>query len=61
MAKTRSEINYAYAKKSYDDIKLQVKKGKKEIIKKHAHENGESLNAYISRLIKQEIGEEYGD
>lgn len=61
MAKTRSEINYAYAKKAYDGIRLQVKKGKKEIIQKHASENGESLNAYINRLIKEEIGEEYGE
>ncbi len=60
MAKTRSEINYAYAKKAYDDIRLQVKKGKKDIIKAHAKKNGESLNGYINRLIKEDIGEEYG-
>jgi predicted HicB family RNase H-like nuclease len=61
MAKTRSEINYAYAKKAYDDIRLQVKKGKKDIIKAHAAKNGESLNGYINRLIRESIGKEYGD
>jgi hypothetical protein len=61
MAKSRSEINYAYAKKAYDDIRLQVKKGKKDIIKKYASKNGESLNGYINRLIKEAIGEEYGN
>lgn len=61
MAKSRSEINYAYAKKAYDDIRLQVKKGKKDIIKAYAEKNGESLNRYINRLIKEAIGEEYGE
>lgn len=61
MAKSRSEINYAYAKKAYDDIRLQVKKGKKDIIKACAEKNGESLNGYINRLIKEAIGEEYGE
>lgn len=61
MAKTRSEINNAYAKKAYDDIRVQVKKGKKAIIKSHASKNGESINGYINRLIKEDIGEEYGN
>lgn len=51
MAKTRSEINYAYAKKAYDDIRLQVPKGQKSVIKAHADSKGESLGGFIRRAI----------
>lgn len=51
MAKTRSEINNAYAKKAYDDIRLQVPKGQKEIIKAHADSMGESIGGFIKRAI----------
>lgn len=53
MAKTRSEINNAYAKKAYDDIRLQVPKGQKVIIKTHADKNGETLGGFIKRAIKE--------
>ena len=53
MAKTRSEINNAYAKKAYDDIRLQVPKGQKAIIKAHADENGETLGGFIKRAINE--------
>ena len=51
MAKTRSEINNAYAKKAYDDIRLQVPKGQKEIIKAHADSMGETIGGFIKRAI----------
>ena len=49
--KTNAEIKNAYAKKAYDDVRLQVKKGQKDIIKAHADANGESLNGFINRAI----------
>lgn len=55
MAKTRSEINNAYAKKAYDDIRLQVPKGEKAVIKAHADEKGETLGGYIKKAIKQRM------
>ena len=51
MAKTRSEINNAYAKKAYDDIRLQVPKGQKDIIKAHADSMGETIGGFIKRAI----------
>ena len=53
MAKTRSEINNAYAKKAYDDIRLQVPKGQKEVIREHATSNGETLGGFIKRAINE--------
>lgn len=61
MAKTRSEINNAYAKKAYDDIRLQVPKGQKSIIKAHADSKGESLGGFIKRAIKETLEREKED
>ncbi len=49
--KTNAQIKNDYAKKTYDDVRLQVKKGKKEIIKAHAEAVGESVNGYINKAI----------
>ena len=53
MRKSRSEINNAYAKKAYDDIRLQVPKGQKEIIKAHANARGETIGGFIKRAINE--------
>ena len=42
-----------YAKKNYDDVRLQVRKGQKEQIKAYAESLGESVNGLINRLIKE--------
>ncbi len=51
--KTTAQIKNDYAKKAYDDVRLQVKKGKKEIIKAHAEARGESLNGFVNRAIDE--------
>lgn len=42
-----------YMKNHYDEIKVRVDKGQKEIIKAHAEARGESTNAFIQRAIKE--------
>ena len=42
-----------YNAKAYDRIALQVKKGRKDIIKAHAENNGESLNGFVNRAIDE--------
>jgi len=44
-----------YMKENYDEIKVRVEKGKKEIIKAHAESTGESVNAFIQRAISEAI------
>ena len=44
-----------YISKSYDRINLLVPKGGKEQIKQAAAVQGESINGYINRLIKQDM------
>ena len=44
-----------YNKKSYDDIRLRVYKGKKEIIEQAAKNTGNSLNNYINIAIDKQL------
>ena len=53
--KTTAQVKNDYAKKAYDDVRLQVKKGKKEIIKSHATAHGESVNGFINRAIDSQM------
>ena len=43
-----------YMKANYDDIKVRVPKGEREIIKAHAEKrDGGSVNGFIQRAIKE--------
>lgn len=44
-----------YNEKSYDEIKVRVKKGNKDIIQKHAESKNETVNGLINRLLENEI------
>ena len=44
-----------YHAKTYDEIKLRVKKGEKEIITQQAKKKGLSVNSYVIQLIKSDI------
>lgn len=46
-----------YNEKSYDEIKVRVKKGNKDIIQKYAELNNETVNRMINRLLENEIPE----
>ena len=44
-----------YAAAKYDRVIVQVTKGGKERIRQQAARQGESVNGYINRLIKQDM------
>ena len=46
-----------YNEKAYDEIKLRVKKGNKNIIQKHAETKNETVNGMINRLLETEVPE----
>ena len=48
-------------KKNYDELKVRVQKGQKEVIKAHADRRGESLNGFIKRAIDETIQRESGE
>ena len=49
VSKAQQRAVNKYVKNNYDEIKLRMPKGKKEIIQAHAAQRGESVNAYITR------------
>lgn len=53
--KTSIASRNKYIAKAYDRINLTVYKGEKEQIQAHAQENGESVNGFINRAIKETI------
>lgn len=53
MGKTSNAVKDRYNSKTYDDIRLRVNKGRKDIIKAHADAHGESVNGFINRAIDE--------
>lgn len=61
MGKTSSKVKDRYNAKAYDEIKVRVKKGKKDIIKAYATEHGMSVNDFINRAIDEKMERDGGD
>ena len=51
MSEAKKKANRKYNEKAYDQLKIVVKKGEKDIIKAYAESIGKSLNGYINELI----------
>lgn len=51
------KYNNEYNKRVYDRINLTVPKGYREVIRDAATDRGESVNEFILRLIRNEIGD----
>lgn len=55
VGKTSSAVKERYNAKTYDDIRLRVSKGQKEVIKAHAAARGQSVNGYIVEAVNEKI------
>ena len=55
MAERKAKWQNDYIAKAYDRINLTVPKGQKERIRAGAAITGESVNAFINRLIENEL------
>lgn len=55
MGRTSSKVKDRWNAKAYDEIKVRVSKGEKDMIKAHAENNGESVNGFINRAITEAI------
>ena len=51
VSKAQQKAVSKYMKENYDELKVRIPKGQKEIIKAHAEAQGESLNAFINRAV----------
>lgn len=52
-SKAQQKAVAKYMKNNYDEIKVRVSKGNKDIIKAHAESKGESLNGFVNRAIDE--------
>jgi predicted HicB family RNase H-like nuclease len=57
-SKAQQKATNKYIAKAYDRLNIVVPKGKREEIKDYAQRNGESLNGYVCRLIKEDMEKE---
>lgn len=55
MGKTSAAVKNKWNANAYDRIAVVVPKGQKETIKARAESQGESVNAYIWRLIQEDM------
>ena len=55
MGKTSTASKNKWNANNYDQLRVIVKKGEKDIIKAYAESKGMSLNGYINKLIKEDM------
>ncbi len=55
MGKTSAAVKRKYNDKTYDRFNLFFPKGEKEKLREHAEKNGESLNGFINRAIREAV------
>ncbi len=60
MGKTSSAVKDRYNAKAYDEIKVRVIKGQKDVIQSHAAARGESVNGFIGRAITETMERDNG-
>lgn len=53
VSKAQQKAVNKYVKNNYDRINVTFPKGKREILKDHAQKNGESVNSFIVRAVKE--------
>ncbi len=55
VSKAQQKAVAKYMKSNYDELKVRVPKGRKEIIKSVAEQQGKSLNSFIIEAIDEKI------
>ena len=50
-----------YMKENYDEIKVRVEKGQKDLIKAHAETQGKSVNSFINEAIVEKMERDQTD
>lgn len=55
VSKSQQKAVHKYVKANYDRMELTVPKGRKDEIKAHAENRGQSVNAFINRAIDHEM------
>ncbi len=58
VSKAQQKAVAKYMKNNYEEIKVRVHKGQKDIIKAHAESKGESINGFVNRAIDETMQRE---
>lgn len=58
VSKAQQKAVHKYVKANYDRLELTLSKGQKEEVKNFAAAQGESVNAFIARLIEEAMKKE---
>ena len=58
--KTSNTVKDRWNSKTYDDIRIRVKKGQKEVIQAHAERQGQSINSYVVQAVDDRMKQEDG-
>lgn len=61
MGKTSAAVKNRYAAKAYDRLQIIVKKGKKSELQAAAEKQGDSLNAYIKKAVREQYKKDTGN
>lgn len=60
VSKAQQKAVTKYMKQNYDEIKVRVSKGQKDVIQTHAAARGESVNGFIGRAIAEAMERDNG-
>ena len=52
-SKAQQKAVTKYMRENYDEIKVRVEKGRRDIVKSHAEARGESVNGFVNRAISE--------
>jgi len=55
ITKAAQKANAKYVKANYDELKIRVPKGKKQVIKDFATSKGKSLNEFVNTAIDDKM------
>lgn len=53
MGRTSNAVKDKWNANAYDDIRVRVPKGQRDVIKAYAESRGESVNGFIARAISE--------
>ena len=55
VSKAQQKAVSKYMKENYDEVKVRMPKGQKDLIKAHAEAQGKSLNSFINEAIDEKM------
>ena len=56
VSKAQQKAVNEYVKRNYDSLRIVVPKGQKAAVEAAASKDGESINGYVNRLIRADLG-----